>query len=330
MRIIDVHAHCLSGTASAAQVAASLTGLHDEGLEALLLIMAPVLDMSTKELADMYPPEAQDISQISLEFELPFGQEVMDHLQDPTFIRPLLALQTYLPLLMAGGDLDDCMARVDEELRVPLAGLKVHYFGTQIGPSLLSTMYGSAAAWDQDRFDEFMHGYVDLAAVRGLPVVVHVDLREAYDGFVDLVRSHPSVPVCLCHFGYSRRLCSMVLEELPDLVVDMSGIELHRSMWERLDAYRSFITEHAERVLFGSDQYIGAPDRLRRSWDLVDALELPEHVEERLRWRNASRFLQGREAASPAGPRSATTDGSPAGPSDPAPVERGRSPDENG
>lgn len=296
--IIDVHVHCLSGEHSAAGVACELTALGRDGLDAMVLIMSPTFDMTTRQLADMYPPEAQPVSQRSHAFELPFGQEVIDHLDEPALVLPFLAVQTYLPMLMAGGDLDDCMALVEQQLRTPLAGLKVHYFGTQIGPILLERQYGmSPDSWDQDRFDGFVQGYVDIAAARDLPIVVHVDLREARQGFVELVSAHPGLQVCLCHLGYSRRLCAEVLEELPALVTDLSGIELHRNMWERLDAYGRFVADHADRVLFGSDQYIGDPEALRASWDLMGSLGLEPEVELRVRAENARRFLGFADAA---------------------------------
>lgn len=295
MRIVDVHVHSASGDHDAAEVARHLDGMRREGLEALVLIMSPTLGRTRQEIADMYPPEGQPVSQASHAFELSFGQDVIDRLEEPSLVRPFLGVQTYLPALMAGGDLDDCMALVDAELRVPLAGLKVHYFGPEVGPGLLERMQPGSAPWDQDRFDQFVHDYVGIAAARGLPVVVHVDLREARRGFVDLIRAHPSVRACLCHLGYSRRLCAEVLAELPGLATDISGIELHKSMWERLVAYRDFITAHTDRVLFGSDQYIGAPGPLRASWELVTALGLDADVEDRLRWRNAA-WLFGIEA----------------------------------
>lgn len=307
-RVVDVHVHCVSGPHGAAEVAAELDALARDGLDALVLIMSPTFDMTTRQLADMYPPEAQPVAQRSHAFELPFGQAVIDHLEDPGIVLPFLAVQTYLPKLMAGGDLDDCMAGAEAQLRTPLAGLKVHYFGTEIGPMLLERQYGmSPSAWNQDRFDAFVHGYVGIAAERGLPIVVHVDLREARRGFLDLLAAHPGVDACLCHLGYSRRLCAEVLAEMPGLLTDLSGIELHRNIWDRLPDYRRFVEDHRDRVLFGSDQYIGDPEALRATWSLLGALELAPDVEEAVRVGNAERFLRLGAADGASTPRGTTS-----------------------
>ena len=290
MKIIDIHSHCVSGSRSAADVAGDLLRLADDGLERLMLIMAPAFGLSQEEIAGLYPEVAQEVAGRSDDFELSFGLKLLDALGPRRdLVAPYLAFHTYFQDVARGGGIEPVRAVLDE-LDGVVAGLKLHYF--VLGPDDPMVRHFGVRDWDQVRFDAFTRALLAEARERELPAVVHVDLRDAGTAFVDLVRPFSDLTLCLCHFGYSRRLCAEVLEELPWLVTDMSGIELHQSMYERLPAYRDFVTRFAGRVLYGSDQYVCDTAALQGAWRLVDALELADDVDEQVRYANAERFLR--------------------------------------
>jgi hypothetical protein len=290
LKLIDIHSHCLSGGRSAAAVADDLLRLSGEGLERLMLIMSPAFTRSPEEIASLYPEVARDVAARSDDFELSFGLKLLDALGPRRdLVAPYLAFHTYFPEVARGGDTAPVRAILDE-LDGTVAGLKIHYF--VLGPDDPMARHFGMGQWDQGRFDTFTDALLAEARERELPAVIHVDLRDAGPSFVNLVRPYSDLTLCLCHFGYSRRLCAEVLEELPWLVTDMSGIELHQSMYERLPAYHEFVTRFAGRVLYGSDQYVCDTAALQGAWRLVDALELAPEVDEQVRYANAERFLR--------------------------------------
>ncbi|MDQ1490921.1 MAG: hypothetical protein QOJ23_3435 [Actinomycetota bacterium] len=290
MKIIDIHSHCVSGSRPAADVAGDLLRLADHGLERLMVIMAPAFGRSQEEIAALFPEVARDVAARSDDFELSFGLKLLDALGPRRdLVAPYLAFHTYFPEVARGGGIGPVRAVLDE-LDGVVAGLKLHYFA--LGPDDPMVRHFGVTDWDQARFDAFTAALLAEAREREIPAVVHVDLRDAGPAFVDLVRPYSDVALCLCHFGYSRRLCAEVLEELPWLVTDMSGIELHQSMYERLPAYHEFVTRFAGRVLYGSDQYVCDTAALQGAWGLLDALELGVEVDEQVRYANAERFLR--------------------------------------
>lgn len=291
MKIIDIHSHCLSGGRTADEVAAGLLSLAADGLERLMVIMAPAFGRSPDEIASMYPPVAQEVAARSDDFELSFGLKVLDALGPRRdLIVPYLAFHGLFPEVVRGGGTEPARAVLDE-LGDTVGGLKLHYF--RFASTDPMAQHFGGGHWDQDRIDAFTADLLAEARRRELPAVIHVDLRDAGRSFVDLVRPFSDLRLCLCHFGYSRRLCAELLDELPWLVTDMSGIELHRSMYDRLPAYHTFVSAYAGRVLYGSDQYICDTAELHQAWALLDALKLDDEVDEQVRYANAAAFLRG-------------------------------------
>ena len=287
--VIDIHAHSVSGGLSAETVAKGLIDLRSEGLARLLLIMSPPFFRTTGEIAAMYPEVAQEVARRSDDFELSFGVKVLDALgAHRDLVTAYIGFNTYFPEVAHGAPFEPVRDVLDD-LSDVVGGFKIHYF--RHAPDHPMARHFGGAAWNQDRFDAFITRLLIEARERSLPAVIHVDLRDGGRPFVELLRPFSDLHLCICHFGYSRRLCGELLDELPWLVTDMSGIELHASMYQRLGAYHDFVTRYAERVLYGSDQYVCDSAELRRAWRLVDALELADDVDELVRYGNAERFL---------------------------------------
>ena len=74
------------------------------------------------------------------------------------------------------------------------------------------------------------------------------------------------------------------------LVTDLSGIGLHEHLLQQPERYRAWILERPEQVLFGSDRYLGAVPDMRRSWDILEVLDLGDDVGAAVRHGNARRF----------------------------------------
>jgi hypothetical protein len=283
--LADVHVHSVSGDADAADAAAGIDALVDEGLTELFALLAPNFGWPPDAMRHFFPPESAELAARSAEVELPFGLAVRERLRDPSVMKVFLSFHPFLPHLMGGAPVDDAVAEID---RWQPDGLKLHYFDE---PHDFLSVYRSAdGRWHPARQHELVRRLFGEARRRDLPVVVHVDLRRSWDGIAAVVEEFDDVATCICHLGYSRTRCADFLDRYPWLVTDLSGIGLHEHLLQQPDQYRSWILERPQRVLFGSDRYLGAVPDMRRSWDILDVLALGEDVDAAVRHGNASRF----------------------------------------
>jgi hypothetical protein len=117
---------------------------------------------------------------------------------------------------------------------------------------------------------------VEQAAEFGWPVIFHADLRR-YGGFVeDLLRSFTGTPFVIPHFGFSRKAVAGVLERWNNAYTDFSS--LLPFMKKDPDAYKSFIAEFPDRVLFGTDATMGWADLTRAYLGFVREMLRDEEV----------------------------------------------------
>lgn len=101
---------------------------------------------------------------------------------------------------------------------------------------------------------------IENASSLGMPILMHVDLRK-YGDFVEaMLKSYPGTHFNLPHFGFSRKAVSLLLEKYPNCYTDMSS--LTPFMEKEPAAYKSFIQQYQDRILFGSDAVIGQPERI--------------------------------------------------------------------
>lgn len=99
---------------------------------------------------------------------------------------------------------------------------------------------------------------IEQAVALNWPIIFHVDLRQD-ETFVRTVLSrfgdhHFIFP----HFGFSRRQMARLLSEYPAMVTDFSS--LLPFMRQNPDAYRAFIEDFQDQVLFASDATIDWPE----------------------------------------------------------------------
>lgn len=283
--IADVHVHSVSGDVDAATAAALVDGLVDDGLTTMFALLAPDFGWPLEMMRRFFPPESVDLAARSAAVELPFGLAVKERLRDPSVMKVFLSFHPFLPRLMAGAPIDDAAAEIE---RWRPEGLKVHYFDTPHG---FLDLYRSAdGGWEPSLQHALVRRLFSEAEARDLPVVVHVDLRRSWDGMAAVVEEFPDVPTCICHLGYSRARCADFLARYPWVVTDLSGVGLHEHLVQQPESYRAWILERPERVLFGSDRYLGAIPEMRRSWDILELMQLGDDVDAAVRRGNASRF----------------------------------------
>jgi len=109
---------------------------------------------------------------------------------------------------------------------------------------------------------------IEQASYQGMPILMHVDLRR-YGDFVDeMLRSYPETHFNIPHFGFSRRAMSLLLDQYPNCYTDMSS--LISFMEKEPASYKSFIKQHQDRILFGSDAVIGQPEIVQATLEFMN------------------------------------------------------------
>jgi len=109
---------------------------------------------------------------------------------------------------------------------------------------------------------------IEQASSLGMPILMHVDLKRYGDFVEDMLRSFPRIPFNIPHFGYSRKSVSCLLDRYPNCYTDMSS--LTSFMDKDPVAYRSFIQQYQDRVLFGSDAIIGQPEKIESTLQFMN------------------------------------------------------------
>lgn len=115
--------------------------------------------------------------------------------------------------------------------------------------------------------EEITSSIVEQASGLRWPILMHVDLRRYGDFVGEMIRSHPKTHFNIPHFGFSRKAMSLLLDQYPNCYTDMSS--LISFMEKEPVAYRKFIKQYQDRVLFGSDAVIGEPETVLSSLEFM-------------------------------------------------------------
>jgi predicted TIM-barrel fold metal-dependent hydrolase len=142
---------------------------------------------------------------------------------------------------------------------------------------------------------------LDVAAARGLPVVIHFELTDAAAAALDrTLAAHPKTRVVLAHGGEGPPVrLEWLLDRNANLMVDLSGMHFQRKPALATEdgpldpGWKALIEKRPDRFLVGLD--VWAPrlfepvmlDRLMR-WTRRILGELRGDVAERVAWRNAA------------------------------------------
>jgi hypothetical protein len=109
---------------------------------------------------------------------------------------------------------------------------------------------------------------IEQASSQWMPVLMHVDLRRYGDFVEEMIRSYPETHFNIPHFGFSRRAMSLLLDQYPNCYTDMSS--LISFMEKEPASYKSFIKQHQDRILFGSDAVIGQPEIVQSTLEFMN------------------------------------------------------------
>lgn len=136
--------------------------------------------------------------------------------------------------------------------------------------------------------EEITARLIDSASSQGMCVLFHVDLRRYSDFVEEMIRSHPETNFNIPHFGFSRKAISPFLETYPNCYTDTSA--LFPFMEEEPAAYRSFIRQYQDRILYGSDALIGDPGHVESSLKFVERLLDDQGIFHKLVCKNYTTF----------------------------------------
>jgi len=129
---------------------------------------------------------------------------------------------------------------------------------------------------------------IDRASSEGMWILIHADLKR-YGEFVrEMVQSHPLTHFNIPHFGSSRKAISALMDRYPNCYTDLSS--LIPAMERDPDAYRHFIIDYQDRILFGSDALIGWPEHVASALRFITRFLEDGEVLEKLTNRNYLKF----------------------------------------
>lgn len=117
---------------------------------------------------------------------------------------------------------------------------------------------------------------IEKASSRGMPILMHVDLRKYGDFVAEMIRTYPGTNFNIAHFGFTRRAIAVLLEKYPNCYTDMSSLESF--MIKDPLSYKSFMKRYQDRILFGSDALISEPERVESTLQFINRFLEDEEV----------------------------------------------------
>jgi len=142
-------------------------------------------------------------------------------------------------------------------------------------------------AWKQS--EKITALIIEQASFHGMPILMHVDLRRYGDFVEEMIRSHPKTHFNIPHFGFSRRAMSLLLDKYPNCYSDMSS--LTSFMEKDPTAYKNFIQQHQDRILFGSDAVIGQPESVESALLFMKGFLEDLEIFQKLTNKNYKRYM---------------------------------------
>ncbi|NWG03914.1 MAG: amidohydrolase family protein [Syntrophaceae bacterium] len=130
---------------------------------------------------------------------------------------------------------------------------------------------------------------VENASSRGMPVLIHVDLRKYGNFIAEMIGNFSRINFNIPHFGFSRRAISSLLDQYPNCYTDMSS--LVSFMEKDPVSYRRFIQEYQDRILFGSDAVIGQPETVQSTINFLSQFLEDEIVFNKLINKNYMNYM---------------------------------------
>lgn len=275
--IIDVHVHCFTGRRHAAEVTRGIELLRRAGLCHLAVVGLVNTHLDAETMWDLVPRYVENRGD-------PRFNEVEDLLELSRRNRPALVPLVDTRHLWE----DDVTAALEAYMARGFRGLKGIYLadaGNDLGIGNVPDTFGITLAQYQRREWEIFA----FAAARDLPVLYHMDARRYGDLMGALLADFPQVRVDFAHFGIGRSAFRKFLDRYPNVYTDLSSMLPH--IRGNPASYRDFILHYPDRVCFGSDALLYAPETVLDYIRMVRELNLPGEVEAQVFWDNPTRFL---------------------------------------
>jgi len=213
--------------------------------------------------------------------------QVLENQKDPFTVIKQVAFLKIIPFADARFVRKEAYQKVQEFKQRGFQGLKLLYIPEEEAEFQIGGME-KAFGRSVKESEEVTALLIEGAATHGMLVLFHADLRK-YGGFVEeMVRSHPKTNFNIPHFGSSRKLISVLMDRYPNCYTDLSS--LTPVMERDPDAYRNFIIDYQDRILFGSDAVIGWPEHVASALRFVSHLLEGGEVLEKLMNRNYLKF----------------------------------------
>jgi Amidohydrolase len=128
-----------------------------------------------------------------------------------------------------------------------------------------------------------------FAEAHDLPLLYHMDARRYGDLMEALLQDFPRLRVDFAHFGIGRNAFRKLLDRYPNVYTDLASMLPY--IKRDPTSYRDFVLHYPDRVCFGSDACLYAPEIVLDYIRAVRELKLPEEIESQLFSENPRRFL---------------------------------------
>jgi hypothetical protein len=208
-----------------------------------------------------FPPESETLlKMIPGIYHKDVTDQALENQRDPfPALREATSLKI-IPFLDARFIGDGIEERIEGFRQRGFQGIKLLYVPEE-DPVVRIGGMGKAFGRTIKQSEEITSSVIESASRRGMPILLHVDLRK-HGAFVsEQLRQHPPINFNIPHFGFSRREIGSLLEKHPNCYTDLSSLDSF--MQEDPGSYRDFIQTYQDRILFGSDGLIGQPETVQ-------------------------------------------------------------------
>ncbi|MCM2357911.1 MAG: amidohydrolase family protein [Geobacteraceae bacterium] len=282
--IIDVHAHCFTSRRAAPAVSCGLDKLRGEGLRHMAVLGMVNTHLDSETIWNLTPRAVENRGD-------PLLHEADDLLELARLTGPVI-----LPFVDTRHMWGDVATLLLGYIGRGFRGLKGIYLAdneNDIGVGNVPDTFGITLEQYQRREWEIFA----FAEAHDLPLLYHMDARRYGDVMRAMLDDFPRVRVNFPHFGIGRSAFRNFLDRYPNVYTDLAGMLPH--IRRTPDSYRDFILHYPDRVCFGTDTLLYAPEAALDYIRMVRELKLPEEIEARLFSGNPASYL-GRALGAPA------------------------------
>jgi hypothetical protein len=274
--VIDVHSHCFLSRSKSSWLGGRLAPLRAAGLHRMVVVGLVNTHLDSERMWNFIP-------------------RYVDNQGDPRFfeVENLLGLAAdHAPTLLPFVDTRHLRGDPGELLAGYMArgfrGVKGIYLADDRN-DLGVRSYPETFGISLEEYQRLEWEIFAFAEACDLPLVYHMDVRLYGDVTKALLDDFPRLRVDFAHFGISRKALGGLFDRYPNVYTDLASMLPHLHRDPR--GYRDFILHYPERVCFGTDTNLYAPETVLEYIGMVRDLRLPPDVEARVFSENPRRFL---------------------------------------